>query len=369
MPYSYLQAYTGQEKYIFVSYDHDDNDLVLPVIARLNELGYRVWFDKKIGLGQDWKKEIAEQISGCTVFLVFVTKHSVRSDFVHNEIGLAEECNKPFLPVLYMDPADLPAVRKLDVGRKQAVKHYEYDKEEDFIAEICKHPQMRYCNSQTDIPEIAVKKPMPEPTPAPVEETAPPAGNTEEDALQRTKERVLRHGKLASSVAAGVGALILMIVTALLLMNYHQDNLTEYAFFNNLPNWIAEMIPNVWQELPKLSDPAYRNPGNLPAIAWLIAVGWLLRTAGRTYQKHVIARRVVILADLLSLAAVSVHVALCARVELAALQGGAQWDTYLHYYFPMENLVAFVVMVLGGYALGYIIDWGVQRILKITLKV
>jgi len=38
-------AYQGDDPYIFVSYAHDDADLVFPEMQRLRDAGFNVWYD------------------------------------------------------------------------------------------------------------------------------------------------------------------------------------------------------------------------------------------------------------------------------------------------------------------------------------
>ena len=37
-------------KYIFISYSHMDRDRVFPIITRLYENGWHIWYDEGIGL-------------------------------------------------------------------------------------------------------------------------------------------------------------------------------------------------------------------------------------------------------------------------------------------------------------------------------
>ncbi len=43
-----FRPYEGNEKYIFVSYAHVDGDIVYPIIERLHDAGFRIWFDEGI---------------------------------------------------------------------------------------------------------------------------------------------------------------------------------------------------------------------------------------------------------------------------------------------------------------------------------
>lgn len=60
-------AYTGDEPYIFVSYSHQDVDIVNPQITRLKDVGFNVWYDEGISPGTNWRDELAETLSRCNV--------------------------------------------------------------------------------------------------------------------------------------------------------------------------------------------------------------------------------------------------------------------------------------------------------------
>ena len=61
-------AYKGSEPYIFISYAHKDSEAVLPVIARLQKDGYRVWYDEGIAPGSNWDVYISEHLDhSCNV--------------------------------------------------------------------------------------------------------------------------------------------------------------------------------------------------------------------------------------------------------------------------------------------------------------
>ena len=49
-----ILLYEGQEPYIFVSYCYKDKESVIPVIQRMIEKGYRIWFDRGIHPGSEW---------------------------------------------------------------------------------------------------------------------------------------------------------------------------------------------------------------------------------------------------------------------------------------------------------------------------
>ena len=186
---------------------------------------------------------------------------------------------------------------------------------------------------------------------------------------QYVKNIVSRYGRVFASITSAVGALILIVVTVLLFGNYHQENLITYTALSEIPKWISSILPGIWHELPPVTSPAYRNLNILPAIAWLIAAGWMLRSIGHTFKCNAAATLVVRFAAILRYVAIGGHIYLCSRVEAAMQNGVPQGEAWLKYYFPVENLVAFAVMIIVGCVAGRVINWIVRKILGAVLKV
>ncbi|MBR5015554.1 MAG: toll/interleukin-1 receptor domain-containing protein, partial [Clostridia bacterium] len=92
-------AYRGTEPYIFISYAHDDKDIVFPEIKRFNEAGFHVWYDEGISPGNEWTDEIANALEKCAVFVVMITPVSALRKNVLNEVNFALDEDKPFLAI------------------------------------------------------------------------------------------------------------------------------------------------------------------------------------------------------------------------------------------------------------------------------
>jgi hypothetical protein len=43
-----FEAYVGTEPYIFISYAHKDSEQVFQEISKLNDAGYKIWYDEGI---------------------------------------------------------------------------------------------------------------------------------------------------------------------------------------------------------------------------------------------------------------------------------------------------------------------------------
>ena len=114
------EAYEGNEPYIFVSYKHEDGPQVYPLVRELNDQGYRVWYDEGIPPSKDYRKEIANALIRCDLFLVCMTAQAIDSEWVMNEINMACDERKPFLAI-HLEECRLPPELRLQIGRFQAI--------------------------------------------------------------------------------------------------------------------------------------------------------------------------------------------------------------------------------------------------------
>jgi formylglycine-generating enzyme required for sulfatase activity len=108
-------AYTGKEPYIFISYAHVDGERVYPEIKALHDQGYRIWYDEGIAPGSEWREEIAKAISGCAIFIVFISQNAIQSRNVTREIHYALDETKLML-VVHLEEVSLPPGLKLGMG-------------------------------------------------------------------------------------------------------------------------------------------------------------------------------------------------------------------------------------------------------------
>ena len=139
-----MQAYEGQEKYIFVSYAHKDSDRVLPIIEAMAERGFRIWYDSGIEVGTEWPEYIGAHLMGCECVLAFMSNASAASENCRNEINLAISEKKKLL-VAYIEDTELTPGMKLHLGTKQSI--YLTKGIEPFIDGICAAPMLQGCRA------------------------------------------------------------------------------------------------------------------------------------------------------------------------------------------------------------------------------
>ncbi|TXT60158.1 MAG: hypothetical protein BAJALOKI2v1_130040 [Promethearchaeota archaeon] len=126
-----FNAYDGDEPFIFISYTHKDKAEVYPILEKLNQSGYKIWYDEGIPLSTDWCNTIAEKILDCSLCLSFISPNVNESENTKDEIFLATEENKPFVAI-YLRETDLVAGIKMRIRRIQGIMKYKMDSSQFF---------------------------------------------------------------------------------------------------------------------------------------------------------------------------------------------------------------------------------------------
>lgn len=115
-----VEAYSGNNPYVFVSYAHADKDSVLPIISHMIHSGYRIWYDDGIDPGSEWDDNIARHVQDCSLFIAFVSKNYLDSDNCKDELNYARDLKKERL-LVYLEDVELPAGMAMRLNRLQAL--------------------------------------------------------------------------------------------------------------------------------------------------------------------------------------------------------------------------------------------------------
>ena len=78
---------------VFISYRHvePDESLANALAAALEEREHPVFVDSRIEVGTRWVAEIERQIRASSFFVVILSRDSIRSDMVRQEVALAHD--------------------------------------------------------------------------------------------------------------------------------------------------------------------------------------------------------------------------------------------------------------------------------------
>lgn len=144
-------AYKGSKPYIFVSYAHKDSETVVPIIAAMQEKGYRIWFDQGIEAGTEWSNNIAAHLEDCSVFVVFASYNSVKSENCLDEIAFAKSHQKPSLLIFLQEDVVLPKGTEMQTARFQRMFYTRHASDESFLEKLTEAPILDACR---EIPEV-----------------------------------------------------------------------------------------------------------------------------------------------------------------------------------------------------------------------
>jgi len=107
---------------------------VFGILKKLAESRYRVWYDEGIEPGNEWPEEVGRALTGCQLFVVFMSPAAMESRNVRNEINLATSENKGVM-VVNLQPAELSEGMKLQIGTVQFINKHEM-KDDEFLEKL-----------------------------------------------------------------------------------------------------------------------------------------------------------------------------------------------------------------------------------------
>lgn len=103
----------------FISYSSKDEEIAFKIVNAIESAGYTCWIaPRNIPYGTPYASAIMEGIDGCDKFLVLITKNSVKSRDVLNEVDNAHSAKKTILPVRLTD-TELPRELNYYLSRTQ----------------------------------------------------------------------------------------------------------------------------------------------------------------------------------------------------------------------------------------------------------
>jgi serine phosphatase RsbU (regulator of sigma subunit) len=123
MPEKLFDVYQGVEPFLFVSYAHADDAVVLADLQQLHQMGCRIWYDQGINPAEEWPRTISQRLIASKLVLLYLSARALASKWVPREIYLAVQKDKELLPV-YLEPLQLPDDLEFQIGRVQALHRY-----------------------------------------------------------------------------------------------------------------------------------------------------------------------------------------------------------------------------------------------------
>jgi len=155
-----ILAYEGDQPFIFLSYSHRDILQVEPIIQGLQQLGYRVWFDRGLHGGDQYSDVIAGKIDACHCFMPLLSRHFLESDYCMDETHYALEIEKSILPV-YLEDVQLSGGLRMRLSRFHAL----WCTRSSFWREIERSDPLKLSREKPKPIPVTEDKPTPKPQP------------------------------------------------------------------------------------------------------------------------------------------------------------------------------------------------------------
>lgn len=151
---------TGTGEFLFASFAPEDSGIVLPVLTRMQQDGFPVWFRTE----QTDSDAYSAQQKQCGTFIVFLSKRYLANSNRRQELISAWEQDKQLLPV-YLEDLELPDSLAMRIGRNQALFYHRYRQPDAFYEKLYSAPalsgfQEKEKDAETFSPKPRSKKPI-----------------------------------------------------------------------------------------------------------------------------------------------------------------------------------------------------------------
>ena len=101
---------------IFISYAHRDREKVSKYLDEFRARGLPVWFDGALEPGVDFNDEIADAISGCEAFVLFLSSSAVASRYVIAEVNRAWQYERRIIAIHLEPDVAQPSGMEMKLG-------------------------------------------------------------------------------------------------------------------------------------------------------------------------------------------------------------------------------------------------------------
>lgn len=138
--------YEGKESYIFVSYSHKDAKIVWPIVKKMNQDGFRIWYDDGIHPGTEWDKIISSKIRGARCFIAFMSDNYLNSNNCLDELKFARDVI-PTRLLCYLHKVQLPDEIEMRLGRSQHIAWHTFSNKDVFFEKLYTAEAIRECQN------------------------------------------------------------------------------------------------------------------------------------------------------------------------------------------------------------------------------
>ena len=130
------KASLDSDPFIFISYAHKNSEIVVPLLLKFKEHGFRIWFDENIEPASTWDDNIAEHIEKAEFFISMISTAYLESRNCLDELryALSQDDKKQFL--LYLHDVSLPKGIAMRTGGVQNIFRKTFDNDDAMIQHL-----------------------------------------------------------------------------------------------------------------------------------------------------------------------------------------------------------------------------------------
>lgn len=136
----------SEKPYVFISYAHVNNKIVLPAIQQLQARGVRLWYDSGIEAGSEWPEFVAEKVMNCKKFVLFISKAYLQSQNCKRELNFAISRKKEILSV-FLEDVELSPGMEMQLGTYQAIFRNRFSGDKNFYTSVANEPFFNECRA------------------------------------------------------------------------------------------------------------------------------------------------------------------------------------------------------------------------------
>ena len=201
---------------IFVSYAHEDQERVRPIVTELEKRGWHVFWDRIIPVAETWESSIGKALEESRCVLVAWSRYSKDSDWVKEEADIAKK--KGILVPLLLDDIEQP----IGFGRIQAANltDWQNNSAHQVFRQLISAIESKISSSTPPVLE-STKAPEPEPVsaqvPAQTSANIPPNPNLNQQPERNRKEsQFAKSGKQQVVIAFTLVLLFILFIAGLM---------------------------------------------------------------------------------------------------------------------------------------------------------
>ena len=141
------EPYNGDLPYLFISYSHKEEDkaIVYPFIERLEQAGFRLWYDQGIESTREWADVVSTRLQNASAVLFCLSKNFAASQNCLDELYLAKNKISNRISLIVESGLQLSPALELALVRQQQIFLENYQDIAELVNVLKKEKNLQAC--------------------------------------------------------------------------------------------------------------------------------------------------------------------------------------------------------------------------------